>query len=64
MSLRDEYPVKVICTVLECSRSSLYYRAQSQDEGELRAAIERLAGQWVTYGYRASPRCFSVRVGP
>ena len=52
MSLRDEYPVKAICTVLDCSRSSVYYQAQNQDEADLRDAIERLAGQWVTYGYR------------
>jgi transposase InsO family protein len=52
MTLRDEYPVKVICAVLACSRSSVYYASQSRDEADLRAAIERLAGQWVTYGYR------------
>jgi len=52
MSLHDEYPVKAICEVLDCSRSSVYYQSQSQDEADLRAAIERLAGQWVTYGYR------------
>lgn len=52
MSLREDYPVKDICDVLACSRSSVYYQSQSQDESDLRAAIERLAGQWVTYGYR------------
>lgn len=52
MSLRDEYPVNTICTVLDCSRSSVYYQSQNRDEADLRAAIERLAGQWVTYGYR------------
>ena len=52
MTLRDRYPVKAICDVLDCSRSSVYYQSQNQDEADLRAAIERLAGQWVTYGYR------------
>jgi putative transposase len=52
MSLREDYPVKDICDVLVCSRSSIYYQCQSQDEADLRTAIERLAGQWVTYGYR------------
>jgi putative transposase len=52
MRLREDYPVKDICDVLACSRSSIYYQSQSQDEADLRTAIERLAGQWVTYGYR------------
>lgn len=52
MSLRSVYPVKTICAVLGCSRSSIYYQAQERDETALRAAIERLAGEWVTYGYR------------
>ena len=52
MSLREDYPVKDICEVLVCSRSSIYYQSQSQDEADLRTAIEWLAGQWVTYGYR------------
>ena len=44
MTLRDEYGVKAICTVLACSRSRVYYASQSQDEADLRTAIERLAG--------------------
>ena len=52
MSLRDLYSVKAICEVLGCSRSSIYHQSQSQDESDLRTAIEQLAGQWVTYGYR------------
>ena len=52
MRLRADYPVTTICTVLGCARSSIYYQAQTGDDAALRAAIERLAGAWVTYGYR------------
>jgi transposase InsO family protein len=52
MNLQGDYPVRTICAVLGCSRSSLYYQSQAEDDGALRAAIERLATEWVTYGYR------------
>lgn len=52
MSLRETYPVTTVCAVLGCSRSSIYYQAQEAGEAALRAAIERLAAEWVTYGYR------------
>lgn len=47
------YPVSVVCQILDYSRSSYYYQAQLRsDEAELRAAIEKVAGEWPTYGYR------------
>lgn len=38
--------------MLDVSRSSYYYQPASPDEGQLRAAIEQVAGDWPTYGYR------------
>jgi putative transposase len=48
----EQYPVSQVCGVLDCPRSSLYYQPQEADDGVLRAAIRRLAGEWPTYGYR------------
>jgi putative transposase len=50
--LSQHYPVRQICRALRCPRSSHYYPARRRDETSLRAAIERLAGAWPTYGYR------------
>jgi putative transposase len=50
--LTQDYPVTLVCDVLGCARSSYYYRAQQPDETELRAAIEEVATEWPTYGYR------------
>ena len=52
MALRESYPVAVLCETLDCPRSSFYYQPQPVDDSALRAAIERLAGDWPTYGYR------------
>ena len=52
MTLRPEYPMTDLCAVLDCARSSLYYQSQRTADTELEQAIERLATQWVTYGYR------------
>ena len=46
------YPVRRVCQVLGYARSHDYYQPRSRDEGTLKAAIERLAGAWPTYGYR------------
>jgi transposase InsO family protein len=54
--LSAEYPLSVVCRVLQAPRSSIY--AARYDQGpapadiELRAHIERIAGEWPTYGYR------------
>jgi putative transposase len=50
--LSQYYPIRHICRVLGAPRSSYYHRVQSRDETTLKAAIERLAEEWPTYGYR------------
>jgi transposase InsO family protein len=50
--LSQHYPIRQLCHVLKCPRSSHYYRAQRRDETPLKTAIERLAGTWPSYGYR------------
>jgi putative transposase len=50
--LAKEYSVSLLCQVLECPRSTYYYRAQPQDDAQLRTAIQETAGAWPTYGYR------------
>jgi transposase InsO family protein len=50
--LSQHYPIRQICRALRCSRSRLYYHVRGRDETSLKAAIERLAGAWPTYGYR------------
>lgn len=46
------YPARVICQLLDLPRSTYYYRPQDKDEQNLEAAIEEVAQQWPTYGYR------------
>lgn len=41
-----------VCDVLSVARSSFYYRPVAADETALEAALEALAAQWPTYGYR------------
>lgn len=50
--LVQEYPVAVVCDVLGCARSSYYYRAGQADDKEVKKAIQTVAGEWPTYGYR------------
>lgn len=50
--LAQRYPIQVICGVLSYARSSYYYRGQARSEGELEAAMQQVATQWPTYGYR------------
>lgn len=52
MRLQDSYPVKSICAVLGLPRSTFYHRATHKDDTALRAAIQELAAQYPTYGYR------------
>lgn len=48
-----QYPVAVVCRVLEVPRSSHYSRSTEQhDDASVQAAIEAVAGEWATYGYR------------
>ncbi len=51
-AMRGQYPVRDLCQTLGVARSSFYYPAQRPDEMQLCSAIERLVGEWPTYGYR------------
>jgi putative transposase len=50
--LAQKYPVSLACAVLDCARSTYYHQAENPDETALRAAIEAVAAEWPTYGYR------------
>lgn len=50
--MAEEYPVTAVCQVLDVPRSSYYYQSVAKDEGELKAAIKKVVGEWPTYGYR------------
>jgi putative transposase len=50
--LSHQYPVRHVCRVLGYARNHYYYQAHPCDETALKAAIERLAGEWPTYGYQ------------
>lgn len=54
MQLRSEYPVAVLCQVLDYPRSGVYYQPTTTeaDESELKAAIQSVAGRYPRYGYR------------
>ena len=50
--LSEDYPVSLTCDVLGCGRSSYYYQSKQRDETEIKAAIDAVAAEWPTYGYR------------
>jgi putative transposase len=51
--LAPDYPVTVVCDVLDCVRSSYYHQtSEPPDELALRGAIKTVAAEWPTYGYR------------
>jgi putative transposase len=50
--LVQEYPVTLVCDVLVCARSSYYYRPGKSDDQEVKLAIQKVAAEWPTYGYR------------
>ena len=50
--LVQEHPVTIVCDVLGCARSSYYHRAGQSDDQEVKMAIQTVAGEWPTYGYR------------
>jgi len=52
MILTEEYPISLVCEVLELPRSSYYYTKLEKQETEIKKDIERLAGNWPVYGYR------------
>jgi transposase InsO family protein len=50
--LAAEYPVQVLCQVLDFPRSSFYYQPHPRDDEALKVALQRAAEEWPTYGYR------------
>jgi putative transposase len=50
--LRTQYPIHVLCRVLNYARSSYYYRRPPRDEATLHTRLRETQGQWPTYGYR------------
>jgi putative transposase len=54
MKLAKDYPIRLVCRLLEVPRSSVYFAAQPvpDDEAMLKTVLLDLAGQWPTYGYR------------
>jgi putative transposase len=54
MKLAMDYPIRLVCRLLDVPRSSVYYAAQPapDDEAMLKSVLLDLAGQWPTYGYR------------
>lgn len=54
MALREAYPLRLLCRLLEVPRGTLYHRPKGQrgEEGALRVRLRTLAGTWPRYGYR------------
>lgn len=52
MRLAADYPVKVVCQVLDYPHSSFYRQDNKPEDLSLRGAIEAVATAWPTYGYR------------
>jgi hypothetical protein len=52
MTLTEQYPIRLVCRLLDFPRSLLYRTpaAPAAAEADLRAALLRLAGEWPTYG--------------
>jgi hypothetical protein len=50
--LESQYPVTLLCELLQVSRSSYYYEPVEPDESTVREALEKLAAEFPTYGSR------------
>lgn len=51
--LKGEYPVRLLCQILDCSPSSYYYYcSRREDDLLLREEIEKIALEFPRYGYR------------
>ena len=50
--LSASYPVELLCTALDCPRSSYYYQAVPTSDAALVTAIEQIVIRWPRYGYR------------
>lgn len=51
-TLKSDYPVRQLCTVLGCSPSTYYYKTQTTSDTDLIAAIEDELMRRPFYGYR------------
>ena len=52
-AMQGDYPVTLLCDVLDCARSTFYYEPQPiPDNPALVAAIEDMLMRWPFYGYR------------
>ncbi len=52
-SLKDIYLIRSACQMLALPRSSYYYHPSEREENQrLQQAIQTVAGEWPTYGYR------------
>jgi putative transposase len=50
--LAAQYPISLLCDLLNASRSSYYYEPLEIDESRVRQAIEKIAAEFPTYGSR------------
>jgi transposase InsO family protein len=50
--LKEEYPIRVLCDILDCAPSSYYYTSNRERDLQLREEIERIAMEFPRYGYR------------
>jgi hypothetical protein len=50
--LSATYPIRMLCELMNCARSSYYRQPASVDDAALENEIRTVAGQWPTYGYR------------
>jgi putative transposase len=50
--LASDYPLTVVCHVVDLPRSTLYYRPVERNEADLRLALEATAQEFPIYGSR------------
>ena len=50
--LREQFPIKMLCEVLDVPRSSAYDEPRPDEDRPLLDALIEVAGEWPTYGYR------------
>jgi len=50
--LAAQYPISLLCDLLDASKSSYYYEPLEVDDGRTRQAIEEIAAEFPTYGSR------------
>jgi putative transposase len=50
--LAAQYPISLLCDLLDASRSSYYYEPLEVDDAQVRQAIEEIAAEFPTYGSR------------